>query len=247
MSSRGLLGDDRLSLVCVPLVSRTHEALLADARAAVVQRPDVLEWRVDHFEDVGSPGAVVSAGLALREAAGRIPLICTLRSRGEGGCAVALSSTELENLRLEVARQLPFEFHDVEMRLPGQLIGELRKITHSRGGKVILSAHDFECTPTDETLESLFLRAHQLGGDVAKVAVMPISPDDVLRLLTVTRRMSLALPIPVISMSMGSLGVMTRIFGGVFGSAMTFATSVGESAPGQIALKDLREILDRLG
>lgn len=51
---------------------------------------------------------------------------------------------------------------------------------------------------------------------------------------------------PVISMSMGRLGVMSRIFGGVFGSALTFATSAGDSAPGQIALTDLRAILSRV-
>jgi 3-dehydroquinate dehydratase-1 len=76
---------------------------------------------------------------------------------------------------------------------------------------------------------------------------MPQVPEDVLRLLTVTQRMSKILPIPVISMAMGSLGVVSRIFGGVFGSSLTFATSGRESAPGQIPLQDLRAILSRVG
>jgi 3-dehydroquinate dehydratase-1 len=75
---------------------------------------------------------------------------------------------------------------------------------------------------------------------------MPQSPEDVLRLLAVTKRMSQALPIPIVSISMGTLGVMSRIFGGVFGSAMTFATGAGESAPGQLPIKELREILSQV-
>lgn len=246
MSARTLFGDGRLPLICVPLVAQTRAELLADAAAVVSQRPDVIEWRADHFVDLESLDLVVAAGSALREVAGDIPLIFTLRSSAEGGCPVSLSSQAVDALRLVAADQLPFEFHDVEMRSPESLTSELIRKVHARGGRVILSAHDFQRTPNDGALEFLFQRAHQLGADVAKVAVMPQSPDDVLRLLAVTRRMSEALPIPIISMSMGSLGVMSRIFGGAFGSALTFASSVGESAPGQLPIKDLREILSRI-
>ena len=246
MSVHTLLGDARLPLICVPLISKNQAALVADAQAVVAQSPDVIEWRVDHFDDVESQSAVLSAGQSLREIAGKIPLICTLRSGSEGGRELSLTSSAIDDLRLMMADQLPFEFHDVEMRLPEQLINELLRKVHGRGRKVIFSAHDFHATPDDDLLESYFVRGHQLGGDAVKVAVMPQSPDDVLRLLSVTRRMSESLPMPVISMSMGRLGVMSRIFGGVFGSALTFATSAGESAPGQISLTDLRAILSRV-
>jgi 3-dehydroquinate dehydratase-1 len=246
MSARTLFGDERLPLVCVPLIAQTHADLLADAAAVVSQHPDVIEWRADHFVGIQSLDALVAAGSALREVTGDIPLIFTLRSSAEGGNPVSLSPQAVDALRLTAANELPFEFHDVEMRSPETLTGELIRRVHARGGRVILSAHDFQGTPNDEELASVFLRAYQLGGDVAKVAVMPQSPEDVLRLLAMTRRMSETLPIPVVSMSMGSLGVMSRIFGGVFGSALTFATSAGESAPGQLPIKDLREILSRV-
>jgi 3-dehydroquinate dehydratase-1 len=246
MSARTLLGDGRLPLICVPLVARTHSSLMADARIVIDQSPDVIEWRVDHFDDIESYDAVLAAGHALREVAGKTPLICTLRSSAEGGRPLSLAPSALEALRLMMADQLPFEFHDVEMRLSDALVSALVRKVHDKGRKVILSAHDFNSTPSDDELRKYFLRANQLGGDVAKVAVMPTTPDDVLRLLSVTRRMCESLPIPIISMSMGSLGVMSRIFGGVFGSALTFATGAGESAPGQIPLRELREMLNRV-
>lgn len=247
MSPRTLLGDGRSPLICVPLVAQTRADLLADAATAMSQHPDVIEWRVDHFVDIESADLVLSAGHALREIAGDTPLILTVRSSAEGGQPVNLSPLALHTLRLAAADQLPFEFHDLEIRSSEALIHELIGRAHARGGKVILSAHDFQGTPPEAVLESLFRRAHQLGADVAKVAVMPQAPEDVLRLLTVTQHMSKTLPIPVISMAMGSLGVVSRIFGGVFGSALTFATSGRESAPGQLPLQDLRAILSRVG
>ena len=246
MSAHSLLGDGRMPLVCVPLVSRNHADLMADAQVVVAQSPDVIEWRVDHFETIQTHSAVLDAGHALREAAGEIPLICTLRSSLEGGRELSLTPSEVEDLRSIMVEQLPFEFHDVEMRLRENLVSDLLHQAQDKGRKVILSAHDFNGTPSDHELEGYFLRAHVLGADVAKVAVMPRTPHDVLRLLSVTHRMSESLPIPLISMSMGSLGMMSRIFGGVFGSALTFATSTGESAPGQMPLRELREILQRV-
>lgn len=246
MSPHALLSDGRIPLICVPLVARTRADLLADAALVVSQKPDVIEWRADYFDGIESGGLVVSAGLALREITGKIPLIFTLRSSAEGGNPVSLSTQAMSALQLALT-DLPFEFHDIEMRQPTTLIHDLVHKVQARGGKTILSAHDFQGTPDNDALESLFLRAHQLGADVAKIAVMPQTPDDVLRLLAVTRRVSQMLPIPIISMSMGSLGIMSRIFGGVFGSALTFASGAGASAPGQLPIEDLRAMLNRLG
>jgi len=47
------------------------------------------------------------------------------------------------------------------------------------------------------------------------------------------------LRIPVVSMSMGRLGAITRLSGWAFGSAMTFAVGENSSAPGQLAIEDV--------
>jgi 3-dehydroquinate dehydratase-1 len=69
---------------------------------------------------------------------------------------------------------------------------------------------------------------------------MPQSLQDVHRLLGATLRASERLAIPVISMSMGGLGAVTRLCGGVFGSALTFAVGSAASAPGQVPIADVR-------
>ena len=47
-------------------------------------------------------------------------------------------------------------------------------------------------------------------------------------------------------MSMGTLGAVSRLAGEAFGSAMTFANPGQASAPGQVSLEVVNEVLDAL-
>ena len=64
-----------------------------------------------------------------------------------------------------------------------------------------------------------------------------------LALLAATWRASQALTIPLISMSMGGIGSLSRMIGWVYGSAATFAVGKSSSAPGQVAIDELRAVL----
>ena len=50
--------------------------------------------------------------------------------------------------------------------------------------------------------------------------------------------------IPIVTMSMGKVGISSRILGEVFGSAITFGSVKRASAPGQIPADELSEVLD---
>ena len=80
---------------------------------------------------------------------------------------------------------------------------------------------------------------------------MPQSPADVVTLLAATEEMTAKYADrPVITMSMGPLGVISRVCGQSFGSAATFGAVNGASAPGQMEVEELDEvlgILDRAG
>lgn len=76
-----------------------------------------------------------------------------------------------------------------------------------------MSYHNFQMTPDAATLDKKFATAAQLGADVAKVAVMPQSDRDVLELLAATSRARETLDLPLISMSMGGIGSISRIMG----------------------------------
>src|SRR4029450_6364670 len=87
----------------------------------------------------------------------------------------------------------------------------------------------------------------ELGADIAKIAVMPQKPEDVLRLLHVTVLARRQFPrLPLVTMSMGALGSITRVAGFLYGSDMAFAVGKAASAPGQIPIEDARRTTELL-
>ena len=51
---------------------------------------------------------------------------------------------------------------------------------------------------------------------------------------------------PIITMSMAGTGVLSRLCGEVFGSALTFGAAKKASAPGQMGVEDLKTVLSLL-
>lgn len=234
------VGNGRFPLVCAPLVGRDRDTLLAEAAAVAAKGPDLLEWRVDFFEAIGRTGEVVDLAGRLKEVAGGLPLLFTRRSAREGGEAIALSEAQVVDLYRAVCRAGAVDLVDFEIGNDPAHVRTVRELSRGSGIGMIMSFHDFQGTPPLELLHQRFLAAEQLGADVAKVAVMPRSMQDVLTLLTATWRASEKLSIPVVSMAMGAEGALTRLCGWAFGSAMTFGVGQGSSAPGQLPIEELQ-------
>jgi len=231
-------------LICSPLVGRTRERLLAETAIVIAKRPDVIEWRVDYFEGVGDTQAVLDTGRALRAVVGNAPIIFTRRSIREGGERIPIGDEEVVGLYDAVAASRLVDFIDFEMGNDPEHVRRVRDSTRAHATRLILSYHNFGYTPGLDFLVQRFLEAERLGADVAKVAVMPRDRADVLTLLAATAQADAKGKIPLISMSMGPLGAVTRMIGGVFGSSLSFAVGEGSSAPGQMPIADLNVVYD---
>ena len=83
-----------------------------------------------------------------------------------------------------------------------------------------------------------------MGGDILKVAYMPRSYKDVVCVMNATLEMSNKLTKPIVTMAMGEIGKITRLCGELTGSAMTFACLGKSSAPGQISVEHMHELLE---
>jgi 3-dehydroquinate dehydratase-1 len=237
------IAGGKFPLICTPLVGRTLDKLLAELAIVLPKKPDVLEWRVDFFEQISDTAVVIAAAAAIKKAAGSVPLLFTRRSTLEGGEKIALNEDQVIAMYTAVCASKHIDLIDYEMANDGANIVRVREAAKTNGIKLVLSFHNFSYTPALETLAAKFLTADQLGADVAKVAVMPRDLDDVLTLLTATRQASKKLRIPLISMAMGPLGAITRMVGGVFGSSLSFAVGAASSAPGQVPIEDLNTVL----
>ena len=231
-------------LICTPLVGKTRDGVLMEAATVAAKKPDVIEWRVDHFAAIGDTAAVLDAGRALRAAVGDTPIIFTRRSIKEGGAPIAIDDEGVVRLYDAVGAAGIVDFLDFEMGNDPGHVRRVRDDARKHGVRTIFSYHNFSDTPGREFLVQRFLEAERLGGDVAKVAVMPRDRNDVLTLLAATAEADDKARVPLISMSMGPLGAVTRMIGGVFGSSLSFAVGAASSAPGQMPIADLEIVYD---
>ena len=232
-------------LICVPLVAGSLTGLLQQAARAHALSPDVVEWRADAFDDLSSDGVARSAQ-ALRDVLDREALIFTLRASNEGGARPLAQQVRAGIMRAAIGSR-QFDMVDLELANGQDFNASLIQLAHSQGVRVILSFHDFQSTPDNGALVATVAEMVRQGADIAKVACMPREPADVLRLLEVTltaRRMFPA--VPLCTMSIGNLGVLTRIAGFLFGSDMSFAVGTAASAPGQMPIAELRAAIETL-
>lgn len=241
---RQLIGDGNQPLICTPLVGKQRETILLELQHVLVKCPDLIEWRVDFFEGIANTEEVLDLAQEIKESAGDIPLIFTLRSVREGGQPVPLNDQEVLKLIEAICRNTEVEYVDFELSNSEEAFRELRRVSLESQTKVIASYHNFEFTPESEILLRKMTEAQRLDADVVKIAVMSQNLQDVLNLLKVTLEAKETVDIPLISLAMGQYGTITRMMGGVFGSAVTFAVGESSSAPGQMPIEDLRSVLN---
>lgn len=238
-----LIGEGNRPLVCTPLVETRRELIQEEIDCVLEKKPDLIEWRADYFKGIADTNEVIAVAHEIKAKAGDLPIILTIRSRHEGGQPIPLSEKEVLGLYLAICRNTDVEYIDYELSNRLEYFMELRRIAFESNTKIIASYHNFNLTPDPEFLHKKFAEATKLHADVVKVAVMSKDPKDVLTLLSVTLEARKVIDIPMISVSMGRYGTLTRMMGGVFGSAVTFAVGDNSSAPGQIPIEDLRTVL----
>ncbi len=244
LDPRGRKPGGETPLVCTPLVGRTRERVLAEAAGILPKSPDLLEWRVDHFGAIADTAAVIETLRELRTAAGRLPIIFTCRAKKDGGHRIPIGEQQVVELYEAVAETRLVDFIDFEVDNDPGLVRRVRQSTQAQEVRLILSYHNISYTPGHDYMVERFLEAERLGADVAMVQVKPRDRADVLRLLAATAEADTKVRIPLISMSIGPLGSVSRIVGGLFGSSLSFAVGEHASAPGQIPIGDLVAAFD---
>ncbi len=243
---RGVEIGSGIPKICIPLTGINMEEILSEAEQAKASGADLVEWRADWYGDISDAGRTGRLLESLRGVLGSLPLLFTFRTRAEGG-ERELSSELYMKLNRQAICSGCVDLVDVELSAGDNAVRSAVKTAHASGVKVICSSHDFQGTPPKEEMISRLCRMQELGADILKIAVMPQNAGDVLTLLGVTDEMrSEYARCPVVTMAMGEIGVVSRISGEIFGSAITFGTAGRASAPGQICAGELREILECL-
>lgn len=232
--------------IIVPIVGKTKDEIITEAKTFDSIPVDVVEWRVDWFEGVFDFAQVKDVLTDLREVLGNTPILMTFRTSKEGG-EKAIDDKAYAELNLNAAKSGLVDLIDVEIFTGDAVVREIIDGAHAADVKVVASNHDFHKTPAKSDIIYRLRKMQDMGADIPKIAVMPQNKRDVLTLLTATEEMVTDYADrPVITMSMTGTGVISRLCGEVFGSSMTFGAAGKASAPGQMGVNDLNTVLGLL-
>ncbi len=272
---RNMKLGEGLPKICVPLTAANFDNLICAVRGLSGSTFDFVEWRADFYEAFRDTGARTKALQMLRNELGETPILFTIRTKEEGGQA-DISVEEYEAINRNVIETGLADLVDVELMKGDDVMKHLcasaqnsfiqtkESIAQTRSiratckeipenntslstVKIVGSRHDFQKTPDESIIIESLCNMQSLGADVAKFAVMPTCERDVLTLLSATIAMKESHnDIPFITMSMGSLGAVSRVCGSLTGSAVTFGTVGNASAPGQLPADLLKTFLEHL-
>ena len=232
--------------ICVPIVGVTKEDIVHEAKTFKDIPVDVVEWRVDWFEHAFNIEKVKEVLVELRAALEDTPLLFTFRTSKEGG-EKAIKPKTYAALNKAASATGNVDLIDVEAFTGDEVVKDIIEAAHKAGVKVVASNHDFDKTPEQADIVGRLCKMQELGADIPKIAVMPQSKKDVITLLAATEEMVREhADRPIITMSMAGTGVISRLCGEVFGSALTFGAAKKASAPGQMGVNDLETVLNLL-
>ncbi|MQS52005.1 type I 3-dehydroquinate dehydratase [Companilactobacillus mishanensis] len=228
--------------IAVPITGRNEKDILSQAKAAVSARPDLIEWRIDFFDEVTNKEKLHDVAKLLRDDLNDIPLLTTFRTHSEGG-QLELSDESYFEICQNIIDFKQTDAIDVELFHDESSIKKIVDDARLSGIVTIMSNHEFTKTPDKDVIINRLSIMGDIGADIAKMAVMPQSSTDVLTLLEATHEANKKLTLPIITMSMGDLGKISRISGELIDSCVTFATVGEASAPGQIPISRLKNDL----
>lgn len=199
------------------------------------EQADMIEWRADYLPKE----AILTVAPAIFETFQGMEVIFTLRTVKEGG-HISLTDEEYINLIRDVNQLYQPDYIDFEYFSYPSAFDQLLDFSN-----LVLSYHNFEKTP--ENLMAIFSELTALTPRVVKIAVMPHNEQEVLDLMNYTRGFKTLNPDQTyVTMSLGTLGKVSRLAGDITGSSWSFVTVDGASAPGQMPLSQVQQVQELL-
>ncbi|WP_297278562.1 type I 3-dehydroquinate dehydratase [uncultured Brachyspira sp.] len=228
--------------ICIPVVEKNEKDIIKYIKEINKLPVDIIEWRADFYIDnIDKYDSIVQISKDMKKVTNK-PILFTLRSSKEGGNIDIKYSVykNIIDIYYFIIENKCFDLIDLELLTIKEYdIKKIIKLANDKNIKTIISNHDFNKTPSKKEIVSRINKMIKLKCDIAKVAYMPKNKKDVITLLDASSEIK---DFPIIAISMGELGIISRIFG----SVITFASAKRSSAPGQLEAMKLKYILDTI-
>ena len=237
---RNLIIGEGMPKICVPVTIKNDEDILNQLPHDLPY--DFIELRIDSYSYLNEFHKVKTLLNQIRELV-ECPILLTCRSVSEGGKS-SLTKEEYKQFLIQVIESGFIDMIDIEINVGNAIVFELVEKAKSHNVKVVMSYHNFDKTPPQEDMIDILEKMEVMGGDILKIAVMPLCKKDVVTLMNTSLIMSSRIDKPLIMISMGELGKITRVAGELIGSSVTFGMALESSAPGQIHVSHLKDLLE---
>ncbi|CAK7340834.1 unnamed protein product [Dovyalis caffra] len=225
------------TLICAPIMAEAVGQMLVQMKKAKELGADLAEVRVDFLKNFSPRN-----DLEVLIKQGPLPTLITYRPKWEGGQYDGDENKRQEALKL--AMELGADFIDIELKvgLPtvAQEFYNFIQGNKPEKVKIIVSSHNYECTPSIEDIGDLAARILATGADIVKVATTALDITDNARMFhTIVHSQ-----VPIIGLVMGERGLMSRVLAPKYGAFLTFGSIEPGvvSAPGQPTIKDLLDL-----
>lgn len=196
---------------------------------------DLAELRIDMFQDTSLEH--IEKVFKNFKSNFKKPVIATVRDVREGGQKDIKNKVEIYRIVIAFSDVI-----DVEIMCE-DIISEVKLLCSNHNKLLIGSYHNFDSTPDNTFLDEVVSKGKSIGADIVKIAVMPKDRDDLIRLFNFTLKHKER---GIITMSMGDIGLPSRIFTPILGSLITYGYINHPSAPGQLSVSELMYIFRRL-
>jgi 3-dehydroquinate dehydratase-1 len=206
-------------MICVSLSERN-----ADKCIEALEKIEIAEIRLDLSE--------LSDEDICRVFSVRRKLIAT--------CRPGVFSPEVTLHKLKLAIESGATFVDVEFESSEDYRLEVIDFAHSHQCDVIISYHNYTCTPELEELEEIVNDCYRFGADLAKIATQIKVNRDNSKILSLYKG-----PGRLVAIGMGELGKISRVVAPFLGAEFTYASLNDEqaTAPGQISHERLNRFI----
>jgi 3-dehydroquinate dehydratase/shikimate dehydrogenase len=210
--------------LCVPIFVQSRDQARRDALVAAGHGADLIEYRIDTFNDTQSLDLLVHDS--------PVPCILTCRSVEEGGHS---DLSDEERIKILDYPYTPTpRYVDLEL----QTFQRLPLTSVIPNSALILSAHDFKSRP--DRLYNILAEMNASPANINKVVWTARTVRDNIEAFEIL----LSRQKPTIALCMGEAGIISRILAKKFGAFLTFASLArgAETAPGQVTIDDLKRL-----
>lgn len=239
--------------ICIPVPVETNEIHQLKKKIDEILKlgPNIIEFRLDYIKDIESLTLNFLKEL-LNLIGVKIPVILTFRKFSEGG-----KLDIIDKKRFDIINQvinLSPTYVDIEMDNDDEFLQNAIKKASNKNVKIIFSYHNFDKTPDYETVIEI-LSKFKAKFDKLTVNLEKSPSNYLIKLIFYAKNFEdniIPLRIcrelgtenqKIISFCMGELGILSRIFCLKAGSYLTYGSYKEQTAPGQISITTIREIL----